>query len=312
MNSKVLTVFVSEFDATQSTNGWWRFTNPFDVKSLKANDRTMAFSPTYNYVKCFRTGERYTAYEFLMRWWSADYQSMLEEVRGYRATDFIKVKNRFHSGVNISLKFPDHYVRLLNKSDMFAKRAQNYIKNRGFNLYRLDNLKFGYFEDGPYMGYIFIPYWSHGELVYWSARSFMDHQRKYLNPKSDEVKVGKNDIFFNEDALYVYDEIKLVEGAFDSLSVGNDSVATSGWSFSHIQVDKILKSPVKRLVFIPDAGYYNQTLKQASRFVNYKDTSIVDIRKIPEWSDVTAFGYKRLMTYYSELKQQVNFNLLYA
>jgi hypothetical protein len=104
-----------------------------------------------------------------------------------------------------------------------SKRPLDYLHYRGLTRKDILRWKIGYCEKGRYGGRIIIPSFnSVGSINYFVARSFVGHQKRYLNPPCGR------DIIFNE--LYVdWDEpIVLVEGVFDSIVVGENSIPLLG------------------------------------------------------------------------------------
>ena len=295
MNSsnKIFAAISSEVNLRKSTNGWYRFTNPFDQKSLSKNDDTMAYNPTTGWVKCFRTGYSKSAIGFLMDLWNSDYRETLSEIQKFDDVYFERIKIHT-SHVAHKIERPEYLTRIAFGNGLLAERARKYLTDRGFDIDVLDNMGFGFFDDGPYFGYIFIPYLQLNELVYWSSRSFLGFTPKYKNPPSELVKVGKSDLFFNEDALHTFDTVFVVEGVFDALSIGANAIASSGWSLSQVQIDKILRSRVKEVIFVPDANFYDKIKKESAKIVFHKKVKIVPTHTIDGWEDVNASGFDKV------------------
>ena len=97
------------------------------------------------------------------------------------------------------------------------------MHNRGFTQKDIFKWKIGYCPDGVYGGRIIIPSFNNdGNINYFIARSYVGHKWKYKNPP-----VSKN-VIFNE--LFVdWDEpITLVEGVFDAIIAGNNTIPILG------------------------------------------------------------------------------------
>jgi len=113
--------------------------------------------------------------------------------------------------------------RKITKDDKYAKEAIEYLQKRNIGWYLIN-----------YYNICYIPYWSKdtemknrivipsydefGELNYYVARDYTGKRklRKYNNPD-----IKKTDFVFNEDKINWYEDVTLVEGAFDHMVVPN-------------------------------------------------------------------------------------------
>ena len=83
--------------------------------------------------------------------------------------------------------------------------------------------KIGYAQEGRYGGRIIIPSFNNdGDMNYFISRSYVQHKRKYLN-----TPVSKN-IIFNELCIDWDEPIVLVEGVFDAIVAGQNSIPILG------------------------------------------------------------------------------------
>ena len=121
-----------------------------------------------------------------------------------------------------TVELPKDY-RKINEKDKYAKEAIEYLQNRGLDKFFIETYNIGY-----------IPYWSkdtemrnriiipsddeYGELNYYIARDYSGKRRyrKYNNPD-----VKKTLFVFNEDKINWYEDVTLVEGAFDHMVIPN-------------------------------------------------------------------------------------------
>jgi len=122
------------------------------------------------------------------------------------------------------ISLPDEYVSLCNKHlPRSSKKALDYLRSRDITRKEILRWKIGYCAEGRYSGRIIIPSFNNGgDANYFIARSYVGHRRKYLNPPAER------DIIFNE--LYVdWDEpITLVEGVFDAIAGGENTIPVLG------------------------------------------------------------------------------------
>lgn len=121
-----------------------------------------------------------------------------------------------------TVKLPNDY-RKISKNDKYAKEAIDYLQKRNISWYLIDYYNIGYVpywsKDKEMRNRIVIPsYDEFGELNYFVARDYTGKRklRKYNNPD-----IKKTDFVFNEDKINWYEDVTLVEGAFDHMVVPN-------------------------------------------------------------------------------------------
>jgi len=121
---------------------------------------------------------------------------------------------------------PENFISLCNRHlPRSSQRPFDYLMNRGVTKKDILFWKLGYCDEGRYSGRILGPSFNNdGDWNFFVSRSFCGHRQRYLNPKADR------NIIFNE--LYVdWDEpIVLVEGLFDAIVAGQNSVPVLGSS----------------------------------------------------------------------------------
>jgi len=119
---------------------------------------------------------------------------------------------------------PDEFVTLTGKSHPpSALKAKRYLEKRGITDQDILHWKIGYCVRGFYENRIIIPSFSDdGYVNYFVARSFDNNWRKYLNPS-----LSRN-IVFNELYIDWDSDIILVEGAFDAIKAGPNSIPLLG------------------------------------------------------------------------------------
>ena len=120
---------------------------------------------------------------------------------------------------------PKEFVSLANRDippTGFA--ARNYLKKRGITKRDLVWWKLGYCHEGEYEGRIVIPSFDDdGNVNYFVSRSY---DRKYY-PKYKNPPVSKN-IVFNDLFIDWSSDIVLVEGVFDAIKAGRNSIPLLG------------------------------------------------------------------------------------
>ena len=150
--------------------------------------------------------------------WGVDKNLELEQIN-----DLLYGKNKFVYKADIVL--PESYQPLLvGPKTFFKTRAIKYLRKRGIADHDIFRLKVGVCKKGEYGNRIIVPSFNvDGDLNYFVARSLDSGYLKYKNPK-----VSKNDIIFNELLLDFRKPLFIVEGIFDSIVVGKNSVPILG------------------------------------------------------------------------------------
>jgi len=199
---------------------------------------------------------------------------------------------------------PFGWKSILEGKGMLAKRARNYLTERGFDLEMLDMMGFGYCdeeaeEEGEnFFGRIIIPFKISGRLVYYQGRTFIDDFLRYKNPPTDAFGVGKGDLVFNEDALAIRKTVCVIEGWADAVTIGKAACSTQGWKLSATQKSKFLMAECENLIFVPDKGFYVAAVKTAMNFMEEKKCYVVNVDNIcpdqPDKKDVNEFGLAAL------------------
>ena len=124
----------------------------------------------------------------------------------------------------VHVDLPDEFETLTSrKLPTASKPALNYLEQRGIARDDILRWKMGYCSRGDYAGRIVVPsFGESGDVNYFVGRSYANHWRKY-----DQPAVSR-DIVFNH--LYVdWDsDIIIVEGVFDAIVAGANSIPILG------------------------------------------------------------------------------------
>ena len=123
-----------------------------------------------------------------------------------------------------TLDLPEEFVSLANKNlPKTSLYALNYLESRGIYKEDIVKWKIGYCDDGDFGSRIIIPSFGlTGKANFFIARSYGDDWRKYKNPQASK------DIVFNELYLDFDEDMILVEGVFDAIKAGDNSVPILG------------------------------------------------------------------------------------
>jgi hypothetical protein len=307
---RAFTYFTRHFSLKASSSNWHTFNCPFCDKARDKKKCAVRFD--WERVKCWECG-----YSNSISYFVADIEdtSLIlanQLVNAYEPTDIsfqaIDLGGSGKYVVKEDIALPTGFTPILEGEGVIGKRARAYLTKRGFDLKVLDRLGFGYCNDHnedfaqDYFGYIVIPFRSKGQLIYYIGRDFMGNELRYKNPKKDLFGVGKNDLFYNEDALHIENVVFITEGWADAQTIGDNAVSTQGWDLSDRQAGILLKSSCQNLVFVPDLGeergetFYKKALKAALPFANHKKVFVLDTSPLaPYGKDVNDYGKDRLM-----------------
>ena len=135
------------------------------------------------------------------------------------------------------LSLPDGFISLANGSlPPTSTYPLNYLRSRGVTKKDIIRWKIGYCTSGKYEGRVVFPSFNlSGDLNYFVGRSYAGDWKRYINPST------KNDIVFNHLSLDFLKPIVIVEGVFDAVKSGINSVPLLGSTLSE---DSILFSEI--------------------------------------------------------------------
>lgn len=197
--------------------------------------------------------------------------------------------------------------RLLNQGNsQMAKSARSYMKGRGFDIDKLSAKGFGYCTSGDYFGHIIMPFFAEGKMVYFHARNFLNTGPKFNNPPMEEFGVGKSTLIYNQDALFIYDRIFIVESVMNAETLEEAGTVLGGKKISNYQYSIIVNSPVEKIVILLDPDAYSEALQLGMRLSNHKKVKVV---LLPDDNDVNDIGRKKTLEYVREIPYE-NYNQL--
>ncbi len=164
------------------------------------------------------------------------------------------------------VELPREFVSLTNKNLLVGgKRAKKYLLNRGLTRNDIARWKIGYCDGGEYKNRVIFPSFSEGgKLNYFVGRSYSDDWMKYKNPM-----VSKN-IIFNELDVDWREKVCLVEGIFDAIKTGINSIPLLGSTLN--ERSKIFQKIIENdtsvyLALDPDAE--NKSLEIIKTFLSH-------------------------------------------
>lgn len=306
-HKKALTYFQNVWLARKSTNGWYTFDCPFCASG--SNKRGVNFA--LNLVKCFKCGSahRYRIVDFIEAVNDdLDYKGVKSYLDSFDESDIdVLQMQEMKAATKSEVSLPEGFRSILEGDNVLSKRARKYLEGRGFDLIFLDKLGVGYCDRKPsdpeeenYFGRIIVPFKRMGVLKYYEGRSFINEEPKYKNPAEDYFGVGKSELVFNEDALYLHDKVFVCEGTYDALTLGN-AVALKGKVCSSTQKSIIIKSGISELVIALDPDAQNEAYKLAMQLVDHIKIKVLTL---PKDTDVNDLGYK----YINDLEKRTEYS----
>lgn len=276
---------------TKSTNGWYEAECPF------CRSRKLYVHPDRNSIKCWKGCVRSSVTYFVKMYLACDYSEAKEILEGsmprFRIQEHIAI-----SPVKEDIALPDGFKPILGPKTPLGDRARNYLRARAFDMNYLDMIGIGYCDGEDYFGYIIIPFKKDGDIVYYIGRDFMDRGPKfrYKNPAQSQFGIGKSEVLFNEEALYLYDKVYLMEGWADAASIGNNGISIQGKSMSLQQWNIIKSSPVKEVVVISDLGAEKDALNILETLYKTKKTKLIKLTQFKDFGkDVNAIGAHKVL-----------------
>lgn len=240
----------------------------------------LGVKPLTNNAKCFKCGYDEKVIKLAMDILNVSTEKEAWDIIWSDDIPEINIKQILGEGsinnVESELQLPEHYHNIAMGEGLVARRARAYLRKRGFSIVELSLKGYGYFDDGPYYGYIFIPYIDNGKLVYWNARRFMGPVgTKYKNPTAEDIGLGKSYVIYNKEALYSHKRVYLCEGAFNAETMGSRGIATAGKFVTEYQLNLILESPVQEVILLLDPDAEAQSVDLALKMAMYKKVKVV-------------------------------------
>lgn len=148
---------------------------------------------------------------------------------------------------------------------VYQRQAMEYLSGRGITPELTLLYKLGYCEEGQYKDRVIIPSFDDiGDLNFFVGRSFRGDPRRYMAGNFDK------DIITNDCMVDWTRAITLVEGPFDAMKAGTQSIPLHGSLInedSHL-FEKVVRSGVD-VYFALDADILRKQLDIIKRFLEY-------------------------------------------
>ena len=194
------------------------------------------------------------------------------------------------------VSLPLEFVPLLsgNTNSPHYKNAIHYLRKRGLSKIDILRHNIGYAETGEYNGMIIIPsYDSEGVVNYFVSRAFYETDYKHKNPNVSKDVVGF-DMLINWKK-----DLNLVEGAFDAIAAGENTIPLFGKILPASLSKKIIENKVKRINIILDSDAKKAAIKHSEYFMGYGiDVHLIDL----PGKDPSELGFEK----FTKLIQKVS------
>ena len=169
------------------------------------------------------------------------YSTLDVPIRRPRENSIESIKIEFHQpDVIVDLPTLPHEYRPLHIFDNTRsyRDAVGYLIGRGVTKNDILRHRVGYCPDGIYRNRIIIPsYDRNGDLNFFVGRSYYNSQLKYKNTESSKNVIGfESTVDFNQ-------ELTLVEGVFDAISVRYNCIPLFGKNLSQRLKSELISCP---------------------------------------------------------------------
>ena len=205
---------------------------------------------------------------------------------------------------------PTEYINLNNvdTSDIMARHALAYLKNRHVSKYDIIKYNIGYCKEGLYKNMIILPtYDKDGNINYYTARSFeKEPYVKYRNPSASR------DIIPNEHLINWNVPVILCEGLFDAIAIKRNAIPLLGKNIQSNLMKKIVTSVVDKIYIALDRDAIKQALKFCEKLMaEGKEVYLVDLQD----KDPSEMGFKNFtkliqktvpLTYYNLMEHKLS------
>ena len=240
--------------ATKTSKDNYSFRCPFCNHSKKKLEIDLAMDASEgNKFACWVCNTRGKSLKSLL------FQMKVPKEQRYAILKYVKHTTSNHTEYTpVTLELPKEFKPLTSASstNYIAKKARNYLYNRG--LTDLDILRYniGYCSEGEYRGKVIIPsYDEDNNLTFFIGRTFENDFFKYKNPSM--VKEG---IVFFENMINWDLPVTLVEGLFDAMAVKRNAIPILGKSLPASVYEKLIINGVKEVYISLDQDAKREAL----------------------------------------------------
>lgn len=272
--------------------GWLK--GPYFSCPFCGREGKLGINPSTDFYHCFRCDAKGNLLDLILVLEKLDtFNEGLKVLEKYKDMGFQIKEEKVELKKLNPLVLPEGFKLLTQGTSQIAKSARAYVKGRGLDVQKLSKMGWGYSTDQNYFGYLIMPYYKNHQIIYYNARNFLSNGPRYLNPQLSDSSLGKSQIIYNEEALHMYKSVYLCEGIFNAVTISPDrGICTAGKFLSQYQINKIIKSPVERVILCLDGDAIEQAIKLALDLVMYKQVKLV---QFPKDKDINDLGLRKTL-----------------
>ena len=289
--------FITRLGMYNYKHGWLKGTCPACNREMK-----YGVNISRNRTNCFVCGYNKPPLDVAMEIEGIEsYHQIVNFLESGKFEGFEFTEEKLELREHKTFYLPDGFKLLNQGESQVAESARAYMKARGFDINTMSYRGWGYCATGSYFGYIIMPFYSNGKLIYYNARNFLSTGPRYNNPTVDITGVGKSVIWYNGDAFRLYKQVYLTEGVFNAETLGERAVSSGGKFVSRYQINGIIKSPVERIVIVLDPDAKDKAIDLALKLVDFKKVKVVFL---PDFQDPNSLGRKSTMRFIYNTRYQ--------
>lgn len=201
------------------------------------------------------------------------------------------IKNKITTNDQNKLLLPKGFQSLsdVNKKSQKWKSIFDYAIKRNFDKYDIVKHNMGYVEWGEFEDRLIVPsYDKDGNLNFYSARNINDVKfQKYLNSNVPSSEIVGFELFVD-----FKQPINLVEGAFDAITLSNNSIPLFGKNLSKLLIKRIIQNDTPEIRIILDDDAQREAYKIAIKLQEIgKKVKVVNLNG----KDPNSIGRKNTM-----------------
>lgn len=281
--TKLYNYFIKSLGAYKYKHGWMKL----PVCPFCHREHKMGINLSMYRTNCFRCNYHMNPAQLVMDVEGfGTYAELLKFLDNGNFTDKAFSEEKIELSDAKPVYLPDGFKLINQGTSQVARSIRSYMSSRGFTIEELSKHGIGYVAtEGPFFGYLIIPYYYKGTLRYYNARNVIGQGPRYNNPNKDITGLGKEFIIFNQDALDMYSSIFICEGAINALTMGDramppwvrQSVLTKLTSLSNLQLIDLYYSWTLMPSNIQSTWLSNWSLIKRSKLYNCLKVKIVMI-----------------------------------
>lgn len=248
---------------------------PFCLYNVKSEDMKahLYISDIKQTCHCFRCGYASSWIYLVMELEGLPYHAAMAELyRIPKLKHFNDINEMLHKQAkSVKTKvatLPEDFMELYGDKSEDALPYRAYLKRRGIKAHILNLYGIGYAPVSQALRVV-IPI----EQGYWQARAI----KSWMAPKYKNPEVPARDILFNANALQLYEEVVVCEGAFSAMAVGGNAIALISKEPTQERVDRILASDVATFIIALEKNAFGTMGKLL-------DAMIANGRKVIVWN----------------------------